>query len=303
MLYRALSGETEKTCRYFMSAGVCLGLNVVVRFPNLAEMALILAVWAMALIRRQKLGRTIKQTLQCLAGYLLGLGGGVAVIALRYGLDTYVQGIIRLLSMPSEASEYTVYSMVVQQLRNYLQNCIWLGYLALIMALGVFVYVSLPPKGRWVKYTGYILCVCWGFYGLIQHHMLNLKSGVKLSAFFLILGLAVYDFQKRKWIKHMGYVACVFCGFYYLMLQNMFNLKYSTKLSAFQWGAVLLTATLAVGVVTIFRKKSSEKEKLLCGLGILIILITPWAAIITYILPLTICFLWLLLPCGCWCDF
>lgn len=275
LLYYALSGEVPRACRYFVGAGVCLGLNVLVRFPNLAETALILAVWAMAVIRRQKLGQTVKQTLQCLAGYLLGLGGGLAVIAVQYGPGTYVQGIARLLSMPSEASEYTVRSMVVQQMRNYLQNCIWLGYLALIVALGVLVYVSLPRKWKWIKYIGYAVCVCWGFYELIQHEGFSLKSGIKFGIFFLILGLAVYDYQKWKWIKHIGYVVCVFCGFYILMLQNMFNMKYSTKLSAFQWGAILLTATLAVGLITIFRKKSAEKEKLLCGMGILVILITP----------------------------
>ncbi len=74
LLYQALSGDSAKPCRYFVAAGVCLGLNVLVRFPNLAEMGLILAVWAMALIRRQKPGRTMLQTLQCLAGYLLGEG-------------------------------------------------------------------------------------------------------------------------------------------------------------------------------------------------------------------------------------
>lgn len=275
LLYYALSGEAPGTCRYFVGAGMCLGLNVLVRFPNLAETVLILAVWAMAVIRRQKLGQTIKQTLQCLAGYLLGLLGGLAVIVLRYGAGTYVQSITRLLSMPSEASQYTVYSMVEQQLRNYMQNCIWLGYLALIVALGVLAYVSLPRKWKWIKYIGYAVCVFWGMYKLIQYEGLSLKSGVKSGILFLIVGLAVYDYKKWKWIKHIGYVACVFCGFYVLMLQNMFNLKYSTKLSAFQWGAFLLTATLAVGLVTIFRKKSTEKEKLLCGLGILVILITP----------------------------
>ena len=115
--------------------------------------------------------------------------------------------------------------MVTQQLRNYLQNCIWLGYLAFFMILGLIVYAILP--------------------------------------------------RKLNPLKNLGYVACVFCGFYYLMLQNMFNFKYSTKESAFQWGAVLLTATLAVGAVTILRKKSAEREKLMCGLGILVILITP----------------------------
>lgn len=225
LLYRALSGDTGRPGGFFVAAGVCLGLNVLVRFANLAEMALILAVWAMAMIRRQKLGRTAIQTLQCLAGYLLGLLGGFVMIALKYGPRTYYQAILRLLAMPSEASDYTVYSMVVQQLRNYLQNCIWLGYLALFMVAGFFVYALLP--------------------------------------------------RQLTWIKNIGYVFCVFCGFYYLMMRNMFNMKYSTKLSAFQWGACLLTATLAVGLITVLRKRSTEKEKLLCGLGMLVILITP----------------------------
>lgn len=225
LLYHALSGEARHAWRYFAGAGVCLGVNVLVRFPNLAQAALILAVWAMALIRRQAWKKTVKQTMQCLGGYLLGLGGGLAVIALRYGPRTYIEGIQRLLSMPSEASEYTAVSMVTQQLRNYLQNCIWLGYLVFFMLLGFIVYALLP--------------------------------------------------QKLNPLKNIGYVACVFCGFYYLMLQNMFNFKYSTKASAFQWGAILLTATLAVGLVTILRKKSAEREKLMCGLGILVILITP----------------------------
>ncbi len=274
LLYEALSGKHQKSCRFFVAAGVCLGINVFVRFSNLAQMALILAVWAMALIRRQKLGRTVKQTLQCLAGYLLGLGAGFGVIALQYGPLAYVQGIMRLLSMPSEASDYTIYSMVVQQLRNYLQNGIWLGYLALMAALGLLIYAPLPRRGKRVKYILYGACVIWGVADLLQGEI-TWKSGAKLAGLFLVLGLVVYDFRQWKRLKDIGYVACIFCGFYYLMLQNMFNLKYSTKLSAFQWGVCLLTATLAAGLVTIFRKKAGEQEKLLCGLGILVILITP----------------------------
>lgn len=275
LLYEALSGKQQNACRFFVLAGVCLGINVYVRFSNLAQMALILAVWAMALIRRQKLGQTVMQTLQCLAGYLLGLGAGFGVIALQYGPQAYVQGIMRLLSMPSEASDYTIYSMVVQQLRNYLQNGIWLGYLALIVVLGLLIYAPLPRGGKWIKYLVYAACVLWEFFDLLLGGTFTWKSGIKLAGFLLVLGLSVYDFRRWKWVKNIGYVACIFCGFYYLMLQNMFNLKYSTKLSAFQWGVCLLTATLAAGLVTIFRKKSTEQEKLLSGLGILVILITP----------------------------
>lgn len=218
-------GLTEEKGRYFAAAGVCLGVNVFVRFPNLAEMALIAGVWAYGLIRKRKLRQIAAQTGWCVLGYAAGLLVCLGYLSLRYGLEEYVSAIMRLLSMPSEASDYTVYSMVVYQLRNYWQNLIWLGYLAVFVLLGILGFGVLP--GRFVR------------------------------------------------IKKTGYVICVFAGFYYLMMQDMFNMKYSTKLSVFQWSVFLLTATLLIGAVTIFRRGAEDQDRLMLGLGILVILITP----------------------------
>lgn len=222
LLYCAL---TEEKRRYFVAAGICLGVNVFVRFPNLAEMGLIVGVWAYGLIRKKKLRQIAAQTGWCVLGYSAGLLVCLGYLSLRYGLKEYVSAIMRLLSMPSEASDYTIYSMIVYQLRNYQQNLIWLGYLAVFVLLGILGFGVLP--GRLVR------------------------------------------------IKKAGYVVCVFAGFYYLMMQDMFNLKYSTKLSVFQWSVFLLTATILIGVVTIFRKNADHRDKLMLGLGILVILITP----------------------------
>ncbi len=223
-LYFALMQE-RKSRLFFVLAGICLGINVFVRFSNLANMALIVAVWAMGIIRREKIGKVVKQTLWCVLGYVIGLGGGFGYLCLRYGADAYIQGVLRLLAMPSEASGYTMYSMVIYQLRNYLQNLIWLGWIAGFMLAGMVVYQLLPK--RWAT------------------------------------------------LKNVGYVVCVFGGFYVLMCQLMFNMKYSTKMSAFQWAVMLLTATIIAGVIVIFRKKFTESEKLLCGINIILIVITP----------------------------
>lgn len=222
LLYYALTGE-RKVC--FVLAGLCLGVNVFVRFPNLAQMALIAAVWAYGFICRRKLREVAAQTGWCVLGYAAGILLCLGGLALRYGLDAYTDAIGALLSMPSEASDYTITSMVVYQLRNYQQNLIWLGYLLLFTALGVLGLWALPKR-----------------------------------------------FSR---LARAGYICCVFAGFYYLMQRNMFNLKYSTKLSVFQWAVFLLTATILAGLVTIVRKNAAREEKLLSGLGILVILITP----------------------------
>ncbi len=210
---------------FLILAGVMLGCNVFVRFPNLSNMALIVAVWAMGIIRKEKFIQVLKQTFFCILGYLLGLGICFGGISLKYGAGDYIQGIIRLLTMPSEAADYSIMVMVMQQINNYLQNLIWLGYLCAIMLIGAVVYQLLPKS--------------W------------------------------------KWIKNIGYVVLVFCGFYFLWTKNMFNMEYNTYMSMFQWAVMLLTATWMGGLVVVFGKGFSNQEKLLAGLNIIIILITP----------------------------
>ncbi len=224
-LYHALMYE-KKSALYFVLAGISLGVSVFVRFSNLSNMALIVAVWAMGIIRKEKVKKVCCQTLWCILGYLLGLGILFLWIGIRYGAANYVQSIMRLLSMPQEASSYTLYSMIHYQIINYQQNLIWLGYLGLFTLAGMLVYQILPKSWRV--------------------------------------------------LKNIGYVVGAFGWFYVLMVKmNMFNFKYSTKMSVFQWAVMLLTATLIVGVVVIFGKKFTHKEKLVCGLGMIVIVITP----------------------------
>ena len=225
LLYMALMRTGRRAVVCYVLAGVCLGLNVLTRFPNLAEMGMIMAVWAMAVIRRQKLGKTIGQTLWCLTGYLLGLAAGVGIIAMFYGLDRYVGGITQLLDMPSEASDYSLYSMVYSQVSGYLLTFHWLKYLLPLPIAGLFIYSLLP--------------------------------------------------EKVKWLKHLLYGAGIAAVFAYLLHEGMFLLNYYDKASVFQWACIWLVVMLGSGIIVIFSKRFSDQDKLLCGMGILIILLTP----------------------------
>lgn len=225
LLYQALMTEDRKQNICFVLAGVILGINVFTRFSNLSHMALIVAVWAMGIIRKEKFIKILRQTLWCILGYVTGLGIMFGWISLRYGAGSYVNAIIRLFRMPAEASSYTIVSMVVSQLQNYWQNLIWLGYLAIFVLICTGIYTCFPKRFQWIAKVGYIG------------------------------GAALF--------------------FYYLRNQNMYNFKYSTTPSMFQWAVILLSGTMLVGIIVIFSRKFTQQEKLICGMNMILIVITP----------------------------
>lgn len=225
LLYFALAEETKFSKLFFILSGICLGLNIFVRFSNLAQASMILAVWAMAIIRKEKFGKVVSQTLICLLGYLLGFGIGLAYVAARDGVGNYVNGIIRLMSMPSEASDYTVFSMIYGQIYNYAMNFKWILCLLALVIFGIFLFKVLPEKLR-------------------------------------VLSVLIYG---------CGIVAL----FWWFAKVEMFRTTYDNLYSVFQWAVILLVVTHAIGIVVIFGKGFSEKDKLICGLNMLVVLVTP----------------------------
>lgn len=222
LLYQALTTEKQF---WFVLAGICLGVNVFVRFSNLAQAAMILAVWVYAWILKKQWKTILSWTGWSLLGYLLGLGVVFGSLCLRYGAEEYISSIQRLFDMSKEASGYTMSSMVLYQLRNYLANIQWLVKMLPFVLLGMAGFAVLPHKFIKIKKIGFVLGI-----GLV---------------------------------------------FYWLMNQDMFNMKYSTKLSVFQWAVCLLTFTMVAGTLVILSKKAAKEDKLLCGLSMLIAVLTP----------------------------
>jgi hypothetical protein len=225
-LYGGLTAPGNKvSILLLLLAGFFLGGNVFVRFSNLPQMALILAVWIYEILQHHKFKEILCKTLFCLAGYLLGVGVVLFEIHRTYGIDLYVQSITRLLQMPQEASSYTPMAMIIAQLQNYHQNLKWLIIPGILTILATIIFTLCPVKLR-----------KWGI---------------------------------------LPYAAVIMASFYYLMQHNMFNMKYSTKMSVFQWGVTFLTLTLVVCLIQIFRPGVTPKDKLMPGLCILILLISP----------------------------
>lgn len=250
-LYAALTGEKK---RWFVLAGIALGISVFVRFSNLAQMAFIVGVWAYGIICKKKFKAICGWTGWCVLGYAIGFGVLFGIVSLLHGPGEYIDGILGLFAMTDSATDYSAFSMVEMQIRNYVQNVIWFGYMLPFVGLGFVGFAVLP------------------------RHLLKLKK--------------------------VGYVCCMALVFYWLRNQNMFNFDYTTIPSVFQWAVCLMTLTIGVGIYVIFSKKWEKEDKLLCGMSVLILLLTPLGSNnhlisamnnLFFVLPVILWVLWRLL--------
>ncbi len=161
--------SVPRSSRWFVLAGICLGLNVMVRFSNAPQCLLILAVWFYAWITKEKASFCRKDTLLCILGYVLGFGIPLVVILLRYGAGVYAEMIQSLFGMTSQASDYTMAGMLFSIVDTYLHTGRWMAIMAAGVVMGtLFLMMPIWRRQEWAKrllYVAGILLMIRFFYG------------------------------------------------------------------------------------------------------------------------------------------
>ncbi len=255
LLYYGLVKE-KRGC--LIAAGACLGTNVLVRFSNLPEMAMIAAVWAYDVIlwteernaaRSGVQGagkpgfwrRLFSHTGWCLLGYVSALGVLLGWIQLRYGLDEYAAGIARLFSMTDNATDYKPAAMLMGLIGVYVENLYWVARIFVIIAGGLAVFAA----------AGFVE-------GLLDR-------GGKIMR---MAAQAVHVAIRVLW----GAV-CI-AMLWWLYARKFCSFMYYTYDSMLRPGVLFLMLAMFIAVIRIFHRKSPREEKLISGMVILIIFLT-----------------------------
>lgn len=161
--------SVPRSPRWFVLAGICLGLNVMVRFSNAPQCLLILAVWYYAWITKQEASQCRKDTLFCILGYILGFGIPLLVILIRYGAGVYAEMIQSLFGMTSQASDYTMAGMLFSILDTYVYTGRWMAIMAAGTVMGtLFLLMPIWRRYEWAKrllYVAGIVLMIRFFYG------------------------------------------------------------------------------------------------------------------------------------------
>lgn len=246
LLYVGLT-EERKWC--LVLAGVCLGTNVLVRFSNLPEAAMILVVWVYAfLAARQKrvagVGLAAKYTVFCLGGYLAALAVGLGYLHIRYGLDAYVNGIMRLFAMTEDATDYKPASMLTGLIGPYRENLYWAVRIFVIVLAGTLGFAAL----KW------ILSRCG-------------KDSVE-DAGGVLAGRGLWRLARA------GACALAVLMLAWLYYRGFCSLEFYAYGAILRPGILFLMLTLGIAVIRIFYPKSTLEERLISGMVLLVVLLT-----------------------------
>lgn len=266
LLYQGLTRDKKW---YLFAAGICLGANVLVRFSNLPEAAMIVAVWAYGVIealewrkmnRRSETSgkqndndgkngkgtdqneekvnsgawrRTVNRTLWCLGGYLAALAVLFGYIAVRYGLDEYIEGISRLFAMTDNATDYKATSMLTGLVKAYTREVYWAVRLLVFVLAGMCVFAVARVLFRNTK----------------------LRKIAEIGSYGVSILLAVLAIVWLYCNK--------FCSFAFYSYDSMLRP-----------GILFLMLTMALAIIRIFHRNCVKEEKLISGMVLLVVLLT-----------------------------
>lgn len=158
-LYHGLTFGNEKQNErkrklFLAAAGALLGLNVFVRFSNLAETAFILLVWYAAWLaggKKSAVRLALRDTVWCVAGYAAGFLTMFVIVCTNYGLTDYLHMLTGMSSMEGSSKRYSLAGMLTGPFADYLSGGKWLLILLAYAAAGLVLFCILPGRFERLK--------------------------------------------------------------------------------------------------------------------------------------------------------
>lgn len=232
---------------YLVTAGLCLGANIMVRMPNIVQASFILVLWYSAFLQKKALRTVVRDTLYCLAGYLLGFAAPFAAVCMRYGAEAYPQMVKNMFAMTDQAVDYKPASMITGMLGDYERGLYWLSFAAACMIglYGIYGCCYLIGKDKAKKET----------------EDRSVKTTEKICVgLFCLLCIGVW---------------CVLIRFYWG--QGMFHFRYYSYdyVCMYWWAVFFLMAGIAGALWMLVNRRISVEDKTFALFTLLLIFLTP----------------------------
>ena len=148
LLYIGITREKRKDLFF---AGFFLGMNVMVRIPNITQAALIVALWYSCIHKKDKIKVVFRKTLCCLFGYIMGFIVPFFFVLLRYGISGFLDMVSSLSSIQSVDKSYSAWSMVTSVILAYARSAKWVIIIIIGIFLGIMMFSIYKGKIEIIK--------------------------------------------------------------------------------------------------------------------------------------------------------
>ena len=167
LIFKAIKG---RNALYLVTAGICLGLNVFIRIPNVLEVALIVALWGALMYMKADSKEIFRFTLSAILGFVIGILIPFILMIATHGLEGISTLVTGLFGMSSSDEEYTFASMIVSTARAYINSMKWMILILALIFGGTLVMAAVKSKpvlkNTWrVLFVGFIVLMLrfmWG---------------------------------------------------------------------------------------------------------------------------------------------
>ncbi len=188
--------DYEKKNYRFVLAGLFFGLNVMVRFPNIVEVLLIIALWYYELIHRHDWALIRKNTGLCILGFLIGVLVPLIFISIMFGIGAFPQMISSLFTMSKGASDYTFMGMISSILAAWFTSLRHLLIVVPFMMAAAILLMLKPGQYYWIKrllYVAGLLVLIRYFFmsGVVTRSYHYYDSMFEAAMMFLIVGMII----------------------------------------------------------------------------------------------------------------
>ncbi len=194
LLFRGLAGS-RPSC--LAAAGVVLGINALVRFPNnVLECALILSVWYYGALKKKSFKQVAGETGLCMAGYFAAFFILAIVISVFYGSNAFGTMVSGIFGMAQGAPDYTLGEMILAILDAYFHGFRWMLYMILCILPGIPFLMIRKEYFPGARKVVYCICIPVLFFVLYKWGMFNFKyfqkeSALQWGAVFLLTALGI----------------------------------------------------------------------------------------------------------------
>jgi hypothetical protein len=184
----------NKQGKYLFIAGVFLGLNVLVRFPNIVETGMILVLWFYCAITREDFINAIRKTGVCILGFLVGAGVPYMIISVIYGPAAYFEMIANLFGMTENAADYSSGGMISLIISGYTGSAIAMLIMIPCLMAGFIMFLLWEDRYVWVKKVlfsaGLLILVRYYFAkGVFTRNYFYYDSVFKAAMMFVIIAI------------------------------------------------------------------------------------------------------------------